>query len=80
VQRAQGDSVHFVYADPLVCNCLYVGSQQAYNQYERDQQQLNLADERQMTAQQYSGPAWNWRAWGLWGGSEEFGYGPGLGW
>src|SRR5271163_4714075 len=31
VQRVKGDTVHYVYADPLVCGCLYVGSQQAYS-------------------------------------------------
>src|SRR5579885_729823 len=31
VQRVHGDNVHYVYADPIVCNCLYVGTQQAYN-------------------------------------------------
>ena len=43
VQRVKGDTVHYVYADPLVCGCLYVGTQQAYDQYKRDQQQKNLA-------------------------------------
>src|SRR5277367_2820747 len=79
VQRVNGDTVHYVYADPLVCDCLYVGTQQAYNQYKRDQQQKNLADEQQMTAQMYSDPAWSWNAWGPWGpgvGPYGFVYGP----
>jgi len=82
VQRVNGDAVHYVYADPLVCGCLYVGTQQAYNQYKRDQQQKNLADEQQMTAQSYSDAAWNWNAWGPWGpvGPYGFVYGPGVGW
>ncbi|MDB6084719.1 MAG: uncharacterized protein JWN43_2600 [Gammaproteobacteria bacterium] len=73
VQRADGDKVTYVYADPLVCNCLYVGSQEAYNQFKRDQQQKRLADEQQMTAQMYSDAAWNWNAWGPWG--PEYGFG-----
>src|SRR6202020_1897165 len=32
VQRINGDTVHYVYADPLVCGCIYVGTQQAYGQ------------------------------------------------
>src|ERR1700722_20550232 len=67
VQRVKGDVVHYVYADPLVCGCLYVGTQQAYNQYKLHQQQQNLADENQMSAQMYSDAAWNWNAWGPWG-------------
>ena len=83
VQRVNGDTVHYVYADPLVCGCLYVGTQQAYNQYKLHQQQQHLADEQQMTAQMYSDPAWNWGAWGPWGpavGPDGFVYGPGYGW
>jgi hypothetical protein len=80
VQRVNGDNVHYIYADPLVCGCLYVGSQQAYNQYKHDQQQKNLADEQQMSAQMYSDSQWSWNAWGPWGPEYGFGYGPGYGW
>jgi hypothetical protein len=83
VQRINGDTVHYVYADPLVCGCLYVGTQQAYGQYKLHQQQQNLADEQQMTAQTYADPAWNWGAWGPWGpgvGPYGFVYGPVIGW
>jgi hypothetical protein len=83
VQRINGNAVHYVYADPLVCGCLYVGTQQAFNQYKLHQQQQNLADEQQMTAQMYQDPAWSWGAWGPWGptvGPYGFVYGPGIGW
>jgi hypothetical protein len=80
VQRVHGDTIHYVYADPLVCNCLYVGSQQAYNQYKRDQQQKHLVDEQQMTAEAYEDSAWSWNAWGPWGPEYGFGYGAGIGW
>ncbi len=80
VMRTKGDVVHYVYADPLVCGCLYVGSQQAYNQYKRHQQEQNLADQQQMTAETYSDPAWSWNAWGPWGPGYGFGYGAGFGW
>jgi hypothetical protein len=82
VQRVNGGVVHFIYADPLVCGCLYVGTQQAYNQFKFAQQQKNLADEQQMTAQTYSDAAWNWGAWGPWGPAAPYGfvYGPEVGW
>jgi hypothetical protein len=79
VQRVNGDVVHYVYADSLVCGCLYVGTQQAYNQFKANQLQQNLADEQQMTAQTYSDAAWNWGAWGPWtpvGPVPGFVYGP----
>ena len=84
VQRVHGDEVTYVYADPLVCDCLYVGSQQAYGRYQQHLQQQRLADEQETTAQLYSDPAWNWGAWGPYGGYGAFGpgfaFGPGYGW
>lgn len=82
VRRVNGDVIHYVYADPLVCGCLYVGTQQAYNQYKANELQQNLADEQLMTAQSYIDPAWSWNAWGPWGpvGPYGFVYGPGFGW
>jgi hypothetical protein len=78
VERPHGEQVSYVFADPLVCNCLYVGNQQAYDQYRLHMQQQRLADEQQMTAQMYSDPTWNWGAWGPWGPAYDFG--PGFGW
>ena len=63
VMRQNGDTIHFVYADPLVCGCLYVGTQQAYDQYKANQLQQHLADEQSMAAQTYSDTAWNWNSW-----------------
>lgn len=80
VVRAKGDSIHYVYSDPQVCHCLYVGSQRAYDQYKRDQQRQHLADDEQMTAAAYTDAAWKWDAWGPWGPGYGFGYGPGYGW
>jgi len=67
VIRQNGDTIHYVYADPLVCGCLYVGTQQAYNQYRANQLAQHLADEQLMSAQAYSDAAWSWQAWGPWG-------------
>lgn len=79
LQRTHGDEVHYVYADPVVCKCLYIGSQEAYAQFKRQEQQQHLADEQLMTAQMYSDPAWSWGAWGPWGPEFRFQYGP-YGW
>ena len=80
IVRTRGNTVTYVYADPLVCDCLYVGSQQAYSQYRLHIQQQQLADEQEMTAQTYSDTAWNWGAWGPWGPGYVMEYGPGYGW
>jgi hypothetical protein len=65
-----------------VCGCLYVGTQQAYDQYRTNQLQQHIADERQQAALAYSDEAWQWEAWGPWGPvTPGFGfvYGP-MGW
>ncbi len=75
VTRQNGDTIHYVYSDPIVCGCLYVGTQQAYNQYRANQLAQHLADEQQMSAQMYSDAAWNWSAWGPWEGPMYPGFG-----
>jgi hypothetical protein len=64
VQQPRGDTVNFVYADPLVCNCLYIGNQEAYNAYRRYVQQKQLADEQMAAAEMWSSSAWDWDPWG----------------
>ncbi len=64
VRRVKGDNVTYVYADPLVCDCLYVGTQQAYGAYQAALQQKQIADEQEMTATEYADPAWSWGPWG----------------
>ncbi len=73
IRRVHGDAVTYVYGDPLVCNCLYVGSQQAYRQYVAVKQQQKIANEQSLAAQQYSDAQWDWSGWG--GGL----FGPGFG-
>jgi hypothetical protein len=52
----------YVYPDPAVCHCLYVGGEPEYQQYERLRVQKDFADERARAA------TWGWgpRGWG-WG-------------
>ena len=63
VQQPQGSTVRYVYADPLVCGCLYVGDQAAYGRYQQDVLQRRLANERQMTAEMNQ-TNWDWGPWG----------------
>ena len=80
--RENGGTTHYVYADPLVCDCLYVGTQQAYDQYRANQLAQHLADERQLAAITYADATWSWGPWGPWepvGGVIGFVYGP-IGW
>jgi hypothetical protein len=67
LRRENGDDVHYVYADAIVCGCLYVGTQQAYNQFKANEVAQRLVDEQQLTAETYADSTWNWGAWGPWG-------------
>ena len=81
VRRSKEDTVHYVYADPTVCKCLYVGTQDAYRKYVQDRQSAqqikelekdlkarnNAAEDDDFNEQIYSGPYYNWEAWGPWG-------------
>ncbi len=62
----------WVYADPLVCNCLYVGTPEEYQRYQRLQVQRDIATDRLMAAQMMRSSRWGigrygWGAWGPWG-------------
>lgn len=70
VQQATGDHLTYLYADPLVCQCLYVGGPQEWSRYQQALQQQRFADE-QVEAAQLNYGAWDW---GPWGG----GFGPGF--
>lgn len=74
VQHVNGDVVSYVYADPKACGCLYVGTQEAYGQYQKAMQAKNLLDQQAENALQYQDSAWRWGAWGPWGPNWGFGF------
>jgi len=59
VLKTKDDRVSYVYADPVVCNCLYIGDQHAYGAFKQELFSRQLADEQQMTALTYQ-DSWNW--------------------
>lgn len=75
VQRVSGNSVHYVYADPTVCGCIYIGSQQDFAQYVSNQQ-LDFQQAQRIAFLNYYDADWNWAAWGPWGPLGPI-YGPG---
>jgi hypothetical protein len=68
VPQTKGDTTQYVYADPVVCNCLYIGDQKAYGAFRQDVLAKQIADEQQMTAMTYQ-DGWDWGGWdwGPWG-------------
>lgn len=73
VQRTRDATVAYLYADPLVCHCLYVGGQGAFGRYQQERLQQNLADEQIEAAQLNYGGGYGGFGWGPWGG-----FGPGF--
>ena len=63
IQRTRGNQFVYIFADPLVCNCLYIGDQAAYGRYRQEVLQRQIADEKMMAAQMNEDSAWNWGAW-----------------
>ncbi len=59
----------FVFADPSICGCLYVGDQAAYNTYQRLVYQKQLVADQQMAASMQQDAAMenamDWAPWGV---------------
>jgi hypothetical protein len=59
--QVRNNVVIYTYADPTICDCLYVGNQAAYDRYRQEVFAKNIANEQQMTAQINE---MNWGPWG----------------
>ena len=66
VQRTRGDRLIYLYADPLVCDCLYIGDQAAYGRYRQEVLQRQIANDQLLAAQMYDNPDWDWGPWTGW--------------
>ncbi|TDR93046.1 hypothetical protein [Enterovirga rhinocerotis] len=66
VQQVRNNQVVYLYADPIVCQCVYLGDQTAYGQYRQMVFQKSLADERRMTATMAQ-DSFDFGPWGPWG-------------
>ncbi len=67
VQRFHDDKVAYLYADPVVCQCLYVGGQNAYGRYQQQRLQQRLADEQVEATRFGYGGGFGWQPWGGFG-------------
>jgi hypothetical protein len=63
VTRVVNGQPVYLYADPLVCRCVYFGGQQNWGAYRQEVLAKQLADEAQMTAMMNQ-EAWEWGPWG----------------
>lgn len=67
IPHTQDGQVMYVYADATTCQCVYVGTENHYQQYQKMAYEQSLADEREMTAEMNREASMNWGAWGPWG-------------
>ncbi|WP_334176479.1 hypothetical protein [Pseudoxanthobacter sp.] len=73
-QLSKNGKTFYVYPDPTVCKCLYVGNQQSFESYQQMAFQQHLANEQTMAAminqQVVEDEQWDWGPWGgPWGGA-----------
>jgi hypothetical protein len=68
VRQVRNNIVIYTYADPTICDCLYVGNQAAYDRYRANVFEKQIANEQLMTAQISQmdwgpwGPGWHYQA------------------
>jgi len=67
VPHQRDGETYWVYADPKVCKCVYVGNEKAYQEYQRLAFKQRLANQQEMTAAMNQDAAMNWGLWGGWG-------------
>ena len=58
------DTVGYVYADPDVCHCMYVGDASAFQQFQQLAFQQRLADQYMAAAEMQQQAAFDWSMWG----------------
>jgi hypothetical protein len=63
VMRVRNGQPVYQYADPLVCRCVYFGTEQNWDAYRQEVFQQQLANEAQMTAIMDQ-ESWDWGPWG----------------
>ena len=64
VQKVKDGKAVFLYADPYSCGCLYIGDENAWDNYKREQLQQHFLDQERMSAEMNENAAWNWSMWG----------------
>jgi hypothetical protein len=65
IQQVNGSKVVYIYADPTICSCLYVGGQKSYASYQAKRLQNRIADDKAQVATDMSYFNWDWGPWGV---------------
>ena len=64
VTETKNGGLYFLYADPKVCLCIYIGNELAYQKYQGMVYEKNLAETQRMTAEANERALMNWELWG----------------
>jgi hypothetical protein len=64
--RVKDGQTIYSYADPVSCNCVYVGGPKEYQEYKRLEVERRIALNNQMAAEEAADAAMNWGLWGPW--------------
>lgn len=65
-ERGPDGKPRFVYADARSCDCMYVGTEAAYQRYQRLALRERLSQERLMAAEEMQNATLDWDLWGPW--------------
>lgn len=65
--RSHDGETRFVYADAEFCKCMYVGSADAYQRFQKLSITQEISNAQLATAQANESASMNWGAWGGWG-------------
>lgn len=65
VLRPRAGVPHYVYADPTVCHCIYVGTEAQYEQFNNLRHRDELARENAVSVSEFASPFYPdfWNAW-----------------
>jgi hypothetical protein len=62
--HTQNGKNFYVYADAAQCQCVYIGDEASYQNYQQIRIAKNIADEQQATAEMNQDAMMDWNAWG----------------
>ena len=66
VAREHDGQTYFFYADAEHCQCLYVGDEAAFQEFQRLATQEKIAEDQRKAAEAQQSAAMNWGIWGPW--------------
>lgn len=63
VKQQRGSELVFLFADPKVCDCLYVGTEADFLRYRQEAVRRQIAYQDMLDPQLQRAAAWRWGAW-----------------